>query len=103
MRDGFADALAKELGVDAAKVRAAIDEVHKTGGPPDLGAVATKLGVTEAKLRAALQDLRPGARAARSRPARRPRRASTAAATARRSSTSSPRTSASARPSCAPR
>ena len=36
IRDAFADQLAKELGVDEAKVRSALDEVHKVGGPRDL-------------------------------------------------------------------
>jgi hypothetical protein len=59
----FDDALASKLGVDAAKVRSAFDELKaggRRGGPPDLGDVASKIGVSEAKLRAALADLRPG-------------------------------------------
>ena len=59
----FDVALARKLGVDAAKVRSAFDELKaggRRGGPPDLGDLAAKIGVTEAKLRAALADLRPG-------------------------------------------
>ena len=59
----FDDALASKLGVDAAKVRSAFDELKaggRRGGPPDLGDIASKIGVSESKLRAALADLRPG-------------------------------------------
>ena len=59
----FDTALAAKLGIDAAKVRAAFDDLRpggRRGGPPDLGDLAGKLGVTEAKLHSALADLRPG-------------------------------------------
>jgi hypothetical protein len=62
----FDDDLAKALGVDAAKVRSAFDDLRKSGGrrggPPDLAELAGKIGVTEAKLRSALADVRPGLR-----------------------------------------
>ncbi len=59
----FDTVLAAKLGISAAKVRAAFDDLRpggRRGGPPDLGDLAGKLGVTEAKLRSALADLRPG-------------------------------------------
>ena len=66
MRDAFAAQLAKELGVDAAKVRAALDELPaRPGTPPDLGDIAAKIGVSEAKLRDALAAVRPALRGPR--------------------------------------
>ena len=96
MRDAFAKQLAAKLGIDAAKVRSALDALRKAGPPGRrLSALASKLGVTEAKLRDALQRCAP--RLGRPRPRASP--ASTAAAPATRSSARSPRSSASARPS----
>jgi Mn-dependent DtxR family transcriptional regulator len=53
-RTELADALAAELGIDRAKVRAALGDK-----PRDIGAIAKELGVTEAQLKAALRDARP--------------------------------------------
>jgi Clp amino terminal domain, pathogenicity island component len=62
----FASALGRELGVSAAKVRAAFEKVHD-GGPPRNREAAVKeladeLGVTEAKLRSAFDEVKPAGR-----------------------------------------
>ena len=95
----FDEALAAKLGVDAAKVRSAFDALkpgpNRRADKPALADLAKQIGVSEAKLRAALDDLRPGGK--------RPRPAAAAAPAPRPTSPPSRRSSASPRPSCAPR
>jgi len=61
VRDAFATAVAKELGVDAGKVKAAFDKARPHGprraGPrrDPVATIADALGVSEARLRAALR------------------------------------------------
>jgi hypothetical protein len=70
LHTAIADALARELGQDAAKVRAAFEKVHPIGSrPPErrerrrLGdveaALAKELGVTTARLREAFGQIKP--------------------------------------------
>lgn len=61
--DGFAAALAKQLGLKSSDVSAALKKVAGNGRPSSpgafVGALAKELGVTSAKLRAALDETRP--------------------------------------------
>jgi hypothetical protein len=58
---GLADALAKGLNLDAAKVRSALDALRANGRPSGdpAAALAKALGIDAARLRSALKDLRP--------------------------------------------
>jgi biotin operon repressor len=55
----FSAGLAKALGIDKAKVDAALAKMRDQGHRPDFDALASELGVSTAKLRDALRTLRP--------------------------------------------